>query len=110
MKVHLIKEKTVNDYVRKHMNLEVAFNNWLNFINDADWDDINDMKETFNSADILGNRCDRIVFNIGGNKARIICSYFFGRKKVHLYVNWIGTHAEYTELCDENLQYTVDKY
>ena len=69
MKVHLIKEKTVNDYVKRHMNLNVAFNNWINFINDADWEGINDIKETFNSADILGKRSDRIVFNIGGNNA-----------------------------------------
>jgi mRNA interferase HigB len=110
MKVHLIKERTVNDYVRKHMNLKASFNNWLNFIENADWDGINDMKETFNSADILGKSCDRFFFNIGGNNARIICSYFFGRKKVHLYINWIGTHAEYTELCDDKLQYTIDKY
>lgn len=58
MKVHLIKEKTVNDYVRKHMNLKVAFNNWLNLIKGADWGVINDMKETFNSADILGKSSD----------------------------------------------------
>lgn len=110
MKVHLIKEKTVNQYVRKHMNLQVAFNNWLNFITEADWENVNDMKETFNSADLIEKGCDPIVFNIGGNNARIICSYFFGKKMVHLYVNWIGTHAEYSELCDDDLQYNIDKY
>lgn len=110
MKVHLIKEKTVIDFVQKHKNMKGAFNNWLNIVKDADWEVMNDIKNTFNSADILGKDSDRIVFNIGGNNARIICTYFFGKKNVHLYINWIGTHAEYTKLCNDNYQYTIDNY
>jgi len=30
--------------------------------------------------------------------------------RVHLYIKWIGTHAGYTKLCDDNKQYTVDAY
>jgi hypothetical protein len=30
--------------------------------------------------------------------------------KVHLIVKWIGTHAEYSKLCDEGKQYEVDVY
>jgi mRNA interferase HigB len=28
----------------------------------------------------------------------------------HLYVKWIGTHAEYARLCKNNQQYTVSIY
>jgi len=68
------------------------------------------MITTFNSADILGNGSERVVFNIGGNKYRMICKYHFGETKVHLFVNWIGTHSEYTKLCNEGKQYTVNVY
>jgi mRNA-degrading endonuclease HigB of HigAB toxin-antitoxin module len=47
---------------------------------------------------------------IGGNKYRLICKYYFGKQRVHLFVKWIGTHAEYTKLCKENNQFNVDSF
>ena len=69
-----------------------------------------DIHKTFNSADLLGNGSDRVVFDIAGNNYRLICKYWFGHSKVHLYIKWIGTHADYTELCNRNNQYSVDHY
>lgn len=40
----------------------------------------------------------------------MICQYWFGASRVHLYVKWIGTHAEYTKLCNKDKQYTIDDY
>ena len=76
----------------------------------ADWDNPKDIIATFNSADILGKGSDRVVFNIGGNKYRIICKYFFGEQKVHLFIKWIGTHADYTKLCKKGEQFLIDDY
>ena len=66
--------------------------------------------ETFGSADLLGNGSDRVVFDIAGNNYRMICKYHFGATKVHLYIKWIGTHSQYTQLCDNNKQYSVNSY
>lgn len=41
---------------------------------------------------------------------RMICKYHFGITKVRLFVCWIGTHAEYDELCDQGEQYIVFEY
>lgn len=68
------------------------------------------MKRTFGSLDLLGKGSSRAVFNVGGNNYRIICKYRFGITMVHLFVTWIGTHAEYTKLCDQGKQYTVEQY
>lgn len=65
---------------------------------------------TFNGADILGKGSGRVVFNIGGNNFRLICKYHFGNTRVHLFIKWIGTHAEYTKLCNEGKQYEVDVF
>ena len=54
--------------------------------------------ETFPSADLLGDGTEKVIFDIGGNNYRIICKYWFSRDDVHLYVKWIGTHAEYDKL------------
>lgn len=76
----------------------------------ADWAEPAEIADTFGAADLLGNGSDRVVFDIAGNNYRMICKYYFGVTKVHLYIKWIGTHAEYTKLCDKNKQYTVNSY
>ena len=110
MKVHLIKRQSIENYVIENVQSKVAFGNWLSIVKRAEWDKPHDMITTFNTADILGNSSDRVVFNIGGNKYRMICKYYFGENKVHLFINWIGTHAAYTKLCKEGKQYTVNVY
>lgn len=69
-----------------------------------------DIRASYGSADLLGNGSDRVVFNIGGNNYRMICKYFFGDKQIHMFVCWIGTHAQYTQLCNQQKQYSISIY
>ena len=110
MRVHLIKKQTIENYILSNSQSKGCFLNWNSILSRADWNEPLDIILTYNSADILGNGTNRVVFNIGGNKYRMICEYFFGFKMVHLYVTWIGTHAEYTELCSQGLQYKINDY
>lgn len=110
MKVHLIKKQTIEKYAEENARSRNSFNFWLLVINGADWNFPEDILKTFNSADLLGNGTDRVVFNVGGNTYRVICHYVFGAKKVHLFVCWLGTHAAYTKLCKEQKQYTICSY
>lgn len=113
MRVHLIKEETIHEYIREQSISQRAFDNWLNRLRIADWEIPQDIINTFGTrGDIIGRR--RVIFDVGGNNYRMICSYHFGRRNVHLYINWIGTHAEYDKLCRRNEaegnQYTISKY
>ena len=110
MRVHLIKRQSIEGYVRGNAQSKAPFGMWLAIIKRADWNVPHDIVSTFNSADILGNGSQRVLFNIGGNKYRMICKYHFGKSKVHLFVKWIGTHASYTMLCNEGRQYVVNVY
>jgi mRNA interferase HigB len=110
MKVHLIKKQSIEEFVIGHATSKGSFTNWLNILKNADWRISEDIQATFGSADILGNGTDRVVFDIGGNNYRMICKYAFGEKQVHLFICWIGTHAEYTRVCREGRQYTVNAY
>ena len=110
MKIHLIKKQSINEYVKINVQSKTAFESWFEIIKWVEWNKPNDIIATFNSADILGKSSRRIVFNIGGNKYRMICSCHFGKQKVHLFVKWIGTHAEYTKLCNDGKQYSVNAY
>lgn len=110
MKVHLIKKKSIDGFCENNAPSRNAFKSWLSNIKYADWSMPNDIVYTFGSVDLLGNGSNRVVFDIGGNKYRMICKYSFGKTKVHLYVKWIGTHASYTAICNNNEQYTINLF
>ncbi len=110
MRVHLIKEKTIENFAGQHANGRISFQLWLNVLKVADWSLPEDIKASFGSADLLGNGSDRVVFNIGGNNYRIICKYDFAKTRTHLAICWIGTHAEYTKICMASQQYEIRIY
>ena len=48
----------------------------------------------FRSADVLAP--GRVIFNIGGNKYRLVAAVHYAGKRV--YVRFIGTHKEYDKI------------
>lgn len=109
MRVHLIKKETIESYAKGNARSRGSLQDWLSKLKYADWNDPEDIQCTFNS-DLLGNGSSRVVFDIGGNNYCMICKYWFGLTNVHLYVKWIGTHAEYNKLFKNGRQYTVDDF
>jgi mRNA interferase HigB len=110
MRVHLIRKKTIEQFVREHPQSRVSLTDWLTKIRMANWEKPADILETFRNADLLGSGSSRVVFNIAGNQFRLICKYVFGETFVHLYVCWIGKHSVYNELCSNKEQYVVHIY
>lgn len=106
----MIKKQSIEDYVMKNAGSKKSFENWYSILKVADWNKPSDILSTFNSADILGQGSKRVVFNIGGNNYRIICTYYFGETKVHIFVKWVGTHAEYNRLCKDGKQYDINVF
>lgn len=82
------------------------FNDQLIF---CDWNIPSDIINSFRTADIIkckGESSNRVIFNVGGNKYRLICTYKFGIRSIVLYVKFIGTHAEYDrieDVCEVNM-------
>lgn len=64
---------------------------WYRDVVRADWAKPADVKAQFGNASIL--RDGRAVFNIGGNKYRIVVWINYPHRVV--YVRFIGTHAQY---------------
>jgi mRNA interferase HigB len=67
---------------------------WVRIVGAADWSKPTDVKLMFRSADILSG--DRVVFDIGGNKYRLVVAVHYRGKRV--YVRFIGTHQEYDDI------------
>jgi mRNA interferase HigB len=110
MKVHFIRKETIEDYAVHNAQSRTAFSEWLSKLKIADWTVAADITDTFPGADLLGNGTSRVVFDIGGNRYRMICKYAFGDTQVHLFICWIGTHAQYDKLCGQREQYTISNY
>jgi mRNA interferase HigB len=67
---------------------------WVHVVKAADWSSPADVKQMFRSADILPN--DRIVFNIDGDKYRLVVAVHYRGKRA--FVRFIGTHTEYDRI------------
>jgi mRNA interferase HigB len=67
---------------------------WVRVVKAAEWSRPNDVKTMFRTADVVGN--DRVIFNIGGNKYRLVVAVHYRGKRV--YVRFIGTHKEYDKI------------
>lgn len=64
---------------------------WFKEVEKATWKTPADVKRLYSSADLVGD--GRIVFNIGGNKYRLVVWVNYGIQLV--LIKWVGTHAEY---------------
>ena len=67
---------------------------WYHITLLSDWEDYHSIKETFNSVDSVGN--DRYVFNVAGNKYRVIAMIHFSTRTV--YIRFVGTHRQYDKI------------
>lgn len=110
MRVRLLKQSTIENYAANNPHSRDSLLVWLDNIKEADWNIPIDILQKFPSADLLGNGSNRVVFDVTGNRYRLICRFVFGITKVHLLVCWIGTHTQYTRLCNDRRQYTIHNF
>ena len=72
----------------RHGDIEQQALAWCRHVQRADWQSPADLKRDFRNASIL-----RAVFNIAGNKYRLVVWINYAYKVV--YIRFIGTHAQY---------------
>ncbi len=87
-------KELLEDYVQKHANAIPPLNNWLKKVKDAKWTNHTELKQAFPTADYIKN--GRYVFNIGGNKFRLVAVVIFLGGVMN--IRFIGTHAEYDKI------------
>ena len=88
--MHIISRKALRQFWEQHPDSESALSRWFKIVQQNDFDSFEALRATFPSADKVG---DLIVFNIGGNKYRLIASIHFNRGKV--YIRHVLTHSAY---------------
>lgn len=64
----------------KHTDAAEALNNWWRTAKGSQWKSFQDVRNDFGSVDYAGN--DRYIFNIKGNKYRLVTMIFFDIRTV----------------------------
>lgn len=88
--MHIISRKALRDFWERYPDSEDPLLRWYKIIERSEYRTFAELRATFPSADLVG---DLFVFNIGGNKYRLIASVHFDRGKV--YIRHVLTHREY---------------
>ncbi len=87
----IIENRRATDkFVAKHADARVPFAEWIEKVEAAQWTDLVDLKETFNSADYVKGL---VVFNVGGNNFRVVAEVVYTEQIIR--IAKVGTHAEY---------------
>ena len=76
---------TLKEFWERYKDSKQGLLSWYAEVKHAEWNN-SDIKAKYRSASIIGNK--RVVFNICGNKYRLLCAVAYERKEVFD----IGTH------------------
>ncbi len=90
MVMHIISRKALKDFWSKYPDSEIPLKAWFRIIKGSRYKSFNHLRETFRTADKVQ---DRVVFNIGGNKYRLITVVHFDSSKI--YIRCVLTHEQY---------------
>jgi mRNA interferase HigB len=90
--MHVITRKRLNEFAEKLPETNNSLADWYRLMKQNDFDSIAEIRSVFPSADKVGKLT---VFDIGGNKVRLIKAIHYNRKKI--YIRAVLTHKEYDE-------------
>jgi mRNA interferase HigB len=90
--MHVISKKKLRSFRLRHPDGRKPLETWLKIVRASRYQTFSELRRTFPRADKVG---DRIVFDVGGNKYRLVAVMHFNRFKV--YVRHVLTHQEYDQ-------------
>ena len=92
--MRVIAKKILRDFWGKYPDSEQQLKTWYKEASKATWKNPNDVKDEYAKASIL--KSGRVVFNISGNKYRLIVDINYERQWV--FIRFIGTHKEHDKI------------
>jgi mRNA interferase HigB len=88
--MHVITRKRLNEFAEKYPESRNALAHWYATAKRNSFSSFANLKLMFPNADQVGRLT---VFNIGGNKVRLIAAIHYNRKRI--YIRAVLTHEEY---------------
>ena len=90
--VRVISRRAIREFALRHRDALEPLRHWANATERVVWKNPGELRRTFGTADFVG---DLTVFNIAGNKYRLIAFVHYRAKAA--YIKHILTHEEYDE-------------
>ncbi|WP_419165169.1 type II toxin-antitoxin system HigB family toxin [Candidatus Palauibacter sp.] len=92
--MRIFSKRTLREFWEREPGAEQPLKAWHAVARKAGWSSPADVKAFYRNASIVGN--NRIVFNIGGNRYRLIVrfDYSYG----FAFVRFVGTHEDYDKI------------
>ena len=87
----IISRAVLRAFALSHPDAEAALEEWYHYVRTVEWANGAAVRMSFRTADYVGN--ERFVFNIKGNRYRLIASIAFTTRTV--YIKFVGTHQQY---------------
>ncbi len=97
--MRIIAIGTLRNFWEINRDAEEPLKAWYQEVGRADWATPQQVKEMYRNASVIGD--NRIVFNIAGNKYRLIVKFNYSYRIG--YVRFIGTHTEYDRIDAEEV-------
>lgn len=88
--MHIITRKRIVAFADKYPSCSAALESWYRILRHSTISSFIDLQATFPSADKVEGLT---VFNIGGNKVRLIAAIHYNTQRV--YIRHVLTHSEY---------------
>jgi len=99
--MRIIAKRTLKEFWESssaYWDAKNALEAWYAEVLKATWSSPQEIKVQFGTASILKN--SRVVFNIAGNKYRLIVAMDYARQAC--FVKFVGTHKQYDVIDAEN--------
>jgi mRNA interferase HigB len=90
--VFILSRKALREFWQRHPQAREPLEDWYTIAEGARWQNLAETRRDFPHADAVG---DCTVFNISGNKYRLIVKIRYPKQKI--LIRAILTHAEYNK-------------
>lgn len=99
--MRLFERRTVIQFSRRYPDSAHPLLAWANDIENAHYEDPAQLRQRFGSVDFVG---DKVIFDIGGNKYRLVARMIYADLAVEpplngiVFILFLGTHKQYTAI------------
>lgn len=98
--MQIIARSTLKLFWERHAQAETPLKTWFAIVSKAEWTSPSDVKAVFlANVDFISD--NRIIFDISGNKYRLIVHVAYAYKRV--LIKFVGTHREYDQINPETV-------
>jgi len=88
--MRIIKRGALEQFWQRHPDSQASLESWYAVVRQARWKTPSEMKRVYPQADMVGRR---VVFNIAGNRYRLIARVNYRTQCV--FILYVLSHAEY---------------